>query len=521
MPVRKIALLLIAALLLPVFAGCTSDEAYVPTGNGLADMTVPEETHEEAPGILEDQEKLFTLAYYPDEGFNPYLCTNLNNRMLFSLIYQGLFSVDRNYNAVPILCKSVTVSDDLRDYTFHLESATFSDGTYLRAEDVVASLEYARESDMYEGRFDKIDAVYAVGENAVRIEASVPYENLPMLLDIPIVKASQTEETMPVGTGPYVLVQTASGLNLQRRSNWWCRADLPVQAASIPLFVAESAARIRDEFEFSDLGISISDPGSASYAEYRCDFELWEIETGLMLYLGCNLESDVFSNDKVRAALTYAIDRTRILHQCYNGFGVTSTLAVSPNSPVYDKGLGSQGQYDPERLKQTIRNEGYLGAQIVLLVNKSDSVRLQAARMIVEMLNECGLEVILEDWSTPYYKNKLTTDEYDLYLGQTKLSATMDLSQFFAPYGALSYGDMDDPACYSMAHEALENSGNFYNLNQLILADGQLVPVLFRTYAVYAERGLVKNLNPARDNVFFYTLGKTLPDVMTIDYGDE
>ena len=97
----------------------------------------------------------------------------------------------------------------------------------------------------------------------------------------------------------------------------------------------------------------------------------------------------------------------------------------------------------------------------------------------------------------------------------------MDLSQFFAPYGALSYGDMDDPACYSMAHEALENSGNFYNLNQLILADGQLVPVLFRTYAVYAERGLVKNLNPARDNVFFYTLGKTLPDVMTIDYGDE
>jgi hypothetical protein len=97
----------------------------------------------------------------------------------------------------------------------------------------------------------------------------------------------------------------------------------------------------------------------------------------------------------------------------------------------------------------------------------------------------------------------------------------MDLSQFYAPYGALSYGDMDDAAQYSMAHEALENGGNFYNLNQLIQTDGQLVPILFRTYAVYAKRGLADDLNPSRDNVFFYTLGKTAQDVMTIDYGEE
>ena len=519
---RKIALILVFALLLPIFAGCSGEEAYVPTGNALADATTPvEEIEVTAPGGLETEEQFFTLAYYPQEGFNPYLCTNINNRMLFSLLYQGLFSVDRNYNVVPILCESFTVSADLTEYTFYLEDATFSDGSYLRAEDVVASLEYARDSDMYEGRFDKIESFYTVSESAIRIDTSIPYENLPMLLDIPILKASQLEEAMPAGTGPYVLVQTVSGMNLQRRSNWWCSAEVPLTAASIPMYVAESTAGIRDEFEFSDLGVSISDPGSASYAEYRCDYELWEIETGLMLYLGCNLESDVFSNDKVRSALTYAIDRTKILQQCYNGFGVTSTLAQSPGSPFYDRGLGSQGAYNAEKFRQVIKEEGLLGSEVVLLVNKSDSVRLQAARMIVTMLEEGGLTVTLEDWSTPYYKEKLKTDEYDLYLGQTKLSATMDLSQFFAPYGALSYGDMDDAACYSMAHEALENSGNFYNLNQLIQADGQLVPILFRTYAVYAKRGLVDNLNPARDNVFFYTLGKTLEDVMTIDYGDE
>lgn len=519
---RKIALFLALAMLLPVFAGCESESAYVPTGNGLADMTDPVgATEVTAPGGLEYEEQLYTLAYYPEEGFNPYLCANLNNRMLFSLLYQGLFSVDREYQAHPILCKSFTVSADLTEYTFHLESATFSDGTYLRADDVIASLEFARDSDMYEGRFDKVDSFYAVGENAIRIEMDIPYENLPLLLDIPIVKASQLEEQMPLGTGPYALVQAASGLTIQKRANWWCDAEVPITSEAIPLYQAETTARIRDEFEFSDLGISISDPGSASYAEYRCDYELWEIDTGLMLYLGCNLESDVFSNDKVRAALTYAINRTEILQDCYNGFGAVSTLAVAPSSPFYDRGLGNQGAYDPMRFRKVIRDESLVGAEIVLLVNKSDSVRLQAARMVVEMLEACGLTVTLEDWSTVYYRQKLTTDEWDLYLGMTKLSPSMDLSQFFAPYGAMSYGDMDDAACYSMANEALENRGNFYNLHQLIKSDGQLVPILFRTYAVYAKRGLADNLNPSRDNVFFYTLGKTLEDVMTIDYGEE
>ena len=517
---RKIAMMLVFALLLTLMVGCDSGEAYIPTGNGLADATVATDPTEiDAPGSLNTQEMFYTLAYYPEEGFNPYLCNSLNNRMLFSLIYQGMFSVDRSYNAVPILCERFTVSADLTEFTFYLEDATFSDGSYLRAEDVAASLEYARDCDIYEGRFDLIDEIKVISESAIRIETDIPYENLPMLLDIPIVKASQLEAAMPVGTGPYALTNTAAGLSLQRRDNWWCSAELPISAASVPLYTAESTARIRDEFEFSDLGISISDPGAASYAEYRCDYELWEIESGMLVYLSCNMESEVFSNDKVRAALTYAIDRTSILKQCYNGFGVTSTLAVSPGSPFYDKGLGAQGSYDPEQFRQVVKSEGYLGAEVVLLVNKSDSVRLQAAKMIVTMLEEAGLSVTLEDWSTYYYKEKLKTDEYDLYLGQTKLSATMDLTQFFAPYGAMSYGDLDDAACYSMAQEALENSGNFYNLHQLIKADGQLVPVLFRTYAVYAKRGLVNNLNPSRDNVFFYTLGKTLTEVMTIDTG--
>ena len=72
---KKIALILALVLLL---TACASEKAYVPTGDGLADVTRPSEAPTEpavtAPGGLHLTDTGFTLAYYPNEGFNPYEC---------------------------------------------------------------------------------------------------------------------------------------------------------------------------------------------------------------------------------------------------------------------------------------------------------------------------------------------------------------------------------------------------------------------------------------------------------------
>lgn len=512
---RKIALLLCFALIFGALTGCESEEAYVPTGNALADATVEtQETQPTAPGGLAAEEEIFSFAYYAQDGFNPYHCAGLTNRMFFSLLYQGLFTVDRENNVEPMLCKSYTMTEDMKSYTFKLEEAVYSDGSYLIAEDVVASLKAAQESDIYGGRFEHIVSIESLSASTVTVTADCAYENLPLLLDVPILKAEQVGDEIPAGTGPYQIVASAGGYALQRRSNWWCQADLPVTAASIPLWPASNAAQIRDWFEFDDLGVAYADPGAASYVDYRCDYEVWDCESGLFVYLGCNLASKVFSNDDVRSALTYAIDREKLVEECYNGFAQPATLAASPNSPYYDKGLAGTVDYDPDRLSQALEKNGLIGATVIFQVNKNDTVRMRAARLIAEMLTDCGLVIEWQDNSTSYYKNNLSTGNFDLYMGQTRLSANMDLSEFFMPYGFLSYGSMSNAACYSLCLDALENIGNYYNLHQMILKDGQLTPVLFRNYAVYMERGLMKNLRPSRDNVFWYSIGKNMTDAL-------
>ena len=61
---KKIALLLALTL---VLTACASQKAYVPTGDGLADVTqpvtVPTEPGVTAPGGLNSSEAEFTLAY--------------------------------------------------------------------------------------------------------------------------------------------------------------------------------------------------------------------------------------------------------------------------------------------------------------------------------------------------------------------------------------------------------------------------------------------------------------------------
>ena len=514
---KHIALLLSLVMVLLAFGGCASDKAYVPTGDGLADVapptTAPTEPGVDAPGSLNATEATFTLAYYPKEGFNPYTCLNINNRMLFSVLYQSLFTTDSGYRVEPQLCQSFTVSEDLTTYIFTLAQATYADGTVLTAQDVVESLKRAEDTDYYEGRFRYIKSISETDGNRVKIVTSTPMEQLPMLLDIPIVKSGQTDTNAPQGTGPYVLEDTAEGMALARRENWWCDAQVPLRADRVSLMVSENPTQIRDEFEFGDVGVSTADPGSASHADYRCDYELWDAETGIFLYLGCNIKSKVFSQNQVRVALSYAIDRAALLSDCYNGFGKAATLPAAPGSPFYDMNLARQVSYDPEVLRQALTESQLVGKTVRLLVNKSDSVRLQAARKIGQMLTDCGLVVQMLEHNYTDYRAVLRDGSFDLYLGQTKLSPNMDLSAFFVEEGALSWGGMANATCLSMCREALENSGNYYNLHQMVLRNGQLIPVLFRSYAVYADRGLAGDMEPSRDNVFYYSMGRSIDDV--------
>jgi hypothetical protein len=130
------------------------------------------------------------------------------------------------------------------------------------------------------------------------------------------------------------------------------------------------------------------------------------------------------------------------------------------------------------------------------------------------VLTASGLKIRLEKVPEKKFKAFLEEGEFDLYLGQTKLSPNMDLTAFFAENGSLSYGDLDNTAMLALNQKALANIGNFYNLHEQIMANGNLIPILTHSYAIYATRGVVTELTPARDHIFYYSTGRRLSDAL-------
>ncbi len=500
---KIISICLLAALLL---CGCGDPSAYVPTGDGLfQDSQLQPTTQTPQP-----QDQTLTLGYYPNKSLNPYTSTEPAHKLLFSLLYQGLFTVDDQYNVFPMLCKGFSVSKDHRTHVFYPDNATFSDGSPVTAADIVASLEAAKAGPVYSGRFWQIASITATEDGGVEVITSIPYENLPLLLDVPIVKADQTQAELPIGTGPYCYSTGLMGLYLQRRANWWCSAKLPISASSISLLRVDSPATMRDDFEFNNISIVCADPGSDTYVDYRCDYELWDVESGYFLYLACCKSSKIFSNPALRAALTHAIDRDLLVTEYYRGFAMSAYLPASPQSPNYSASLATKYGYAPEKFQQALDEAALEEQTITLLVNAADSRRVRAARAIGKMLETYGFTVTVDARKDSSYTYALRAQIYDLHLGQTKLSANMDLSAFFDPEGALSYGGLADAASYVLAQGALENPANIPHLYQRIMSNGMLCPILFRTQAIYVQRGLLETLNPATGHIFFYSLGRSL-----------
>ena len=504
---RILVLLLLVGMVLPLLAGCQEDKKpYVPSGGALAGE------NESTPATRPKDEEVpaVSLVYYPARTLNPFQATDYTNRVLFSLLYQGLFAVNDRYEAVPMLCQSYTLSQDMKTYRFTLAAAYFSDGTPITVSDAIASLTAAQKSPFYGSRLQHVASI-TQEENDLVITLKTPMDNLPILLDIPIVKATETESSNPLGTGPFLLDSSPQGKWLRRQPGWWCSATLPVTADFITLVPAESTVQIRDSFERDGTSLVCTDPGKLDYVDFRKDHELWVCENGKFLYLVCHYKSTLFSDPAVQAALTHAIDRDFLANQFYRGFAKAATLPASPDSPYYNKTLSEKFGYNPQIFTDAVAASTAASKEITLLL-LDEPVRLRIGTAIAQMLESCGLTVTISRVSQAEYETTLRWGKYDLYLGETTLSANMDLTAFFASNGTLKFGGLSDEAINAMCQLALANKGNYYTLHKTIMEEGQLCPLLFQQYAVYSQRGVLYGLQPTRDNLFYYDLGRTLAD---------
>ncbi len=486
--------------------GPASQETTEPAETESYEKNLNQETHKTPGG--------FGLAYVEEYGFNPYACVCITNRPVFSLVYESLFVLNSSFQPEPVLCQQFAVSESGMTCRVTLcEGVSFSDGTPLTAADAVASLEAARGSDYYGSRFSKVAEFTAIDELTLEISLYKPYENLSVLLDVPIVKAGTEADSRPLGTGPYFFSEEGKELCLRRNRSWWQDNRAPVEYDTILLTAAKDPTAVRDSFEFGATSLVCADLNAPNAVGYRCDYELWDCPTTTMQYLGFNLYDGIFYQRELRAAVTHIIDRESLISTVYKGFGEAALLPCAPASPLYDEELARTYAYDPSAFTEALHRASVSSEYVTtLLVCSADPTRMDMANRIAEALTQAGLRTEVRSVDEESYRYRLSTGQFDLFIGEVRLSGSFDLSEFFRSYGSLCYGGIRSSGMEQLCYDALENSGNCYDLYRGVMENGYFCPLLFKSYAVMANRGVVGSLQPAVDNVFHLAGGRSLSD---------
>lgn len=525
---KQISLILVLVLL-GLFTGCSGQEAQgsqttaldwfknqlgieteAPSSDAPADGQEDQEQDKPIAPVTEVINEIdsFGLAYQVEYGLHPYNCLSLCNRAILSFLYEPLFAVSSTFVAEPVLAKSWYVSDDGLKTTVTLHSGiAFSSGKPLTSADVAYSIESARSSAYYGNRFSCITAVETPDDVTIVFTTRTAYGDLPLLLDIPIISDGTAELPVPPGTGPY---RYAGPTKLEKNRNWWQgeEGQTLVDFDEIGLVQADSSADIRDQFEYENINLVWSDPTSAAHANFHSDYELWNGSTTVMQYIGYNIGSKVYSNYGLRGAVTYAIDREKIVAEQAGGFALPAVLPTSPLSSMYDVKLANDYSYSEPKYYERLESasvedmdaDGVLDLYVsslgyaipvdgTMIVCGSSYQRVQAATAVVSALNELGFDLKLKTLDYAEYTEALLYGNFDLYYGEVRLSANFDLSPFFRPGGSLAYGYLADTTMENLCNRMLLNSGNSYDLYKRICDRGYITPILFKSYAVYTTRG--------------------------------
>jgi peptide/nickel transport system substrate-binding protein len=220
---------------------CTAPAAQAPAAEILAQGSA-----EEPPSEGRGADGELTLVYWQEISIlNPYLANGVKDYQAASLVLEPLVKQDPDGNLLPVLAEEVPsvanggVAENLTSITYTLrEGVVWSDGTPLTAEDVVFTWQYCAEPATGCGTlstFAGVTAVEAVDERTVKItfDGPQPYpyavfggQLAPILQKAQfegcIGEAAQgcaTENTMPVGTGPFVVEEFRANDTVVYRAN--------------------------------------------------------------------------------------------------------------------------------------------------------------------------------------------------------------------------------------------------------------------------------------------------------------
>lgn len=347
-------------------------------------------------------------------------------------IFEQLVVIDEIYMPVPELAESIDVSEDKKEYVYHLrKDVKFHNGEEMKAADVAASMnrwvEAASNAKSMVG-----EAVFEVVDDyTVKISMDAPCAYLNELIAglgqrAAIMPKSVIDRADPqtgivkeyIGTGPYKLEVWESDqyirlVRFEDYSPYGTDGEYSGWAGYKHAYTPTVYYDIVSDPGTIMAGLQTGEYDAATEVSYD-NYDLFANDENFQVHktigeeamLIFNKKEGLGADEKIRQAVQAALKLDDIMLAAYSKpefYELYSSYMFKEQTDWYsEEGSEYFNQNDPERAKELLAEAGYSGEPFKLLVSTDNQDFYKMAVVIKSQLEAAGMncELLTYDWST-------------------------------------------------------------------------------------------------------------------------
>jgi len=418
------------------------------------------------------------------QSWNPFLADDLFSEEVLSLVYPSLAIEQVDYQQhppsfAPSLAESWEWSEDRLALTFHLrQDAVWSDGVSVTSDDLVFSFQTQNAPEVawaWMGITDSVQRVEALDDHTVRYHFSRDYPYQLMDINdglivpahlwrgIPYQRWQETDwRKLVVSAGPFVpATHTPQQEIVLDRNPKYFVPDRPRLERVIFRVVPSKTSLLTQLLAGGIDFLNFVPPAEADRVRADSRLELVTYPDRSYTHICWNLDRALFTDRRVRRALSMAIDRKTLIDVVFEGFARPSLGPVLSSMWAFNHNL-EPPSFDHERARRLLAEAGWTDSdkdgvldregtvfEFELMAPSENEVRQDICLMIERDLAAIGVRVVprFVEWGA--MQAAMDDGSFDALVNRWEEPTQVDLGEIWhsSPPGAptLNFGRYANP----------------------------------------------------------------------------
>ena len=444
------------------------------------------------------------------EQLNPLTSSDASSSEVNGFIFEGLLSRNpRTLELKPLIAESrPEISENKLVYTFKIrKDARFQDGRPVTGEDVLFSVKAIKcpfvNAPFLRVYFNSLVDAELIEPYTIRFVIKEPYflnesvlggitllprhyydpENLLQRVTVreltqdPAKLSSEVKKfgdqfnrsfnRNPLGSGPYKFSSWKTGreIELVRDPNYWGTGKEGLDQARVDRLkfrivnnMDAALTRLKSgSLDYMEVLQPVQVVRGTSSDRFNREFQKYEYYAPTYTYIGWNNNHPIFSDKRVRQAMTYLTDRKQIVDSVLFGLGEVVDSHIYLFRPEYDKSLVSY-PFDPKKAVALLHEAGWKDTdgdgildkvidgkknplRFEIKINSGNAVRKSVALVLLDELRKHGIAASVRELDWTIFLNDVKNHQFDaVVLGWSMSTADPDAYQVWHSSQAANKG---------------------------------------------------------------------------------